>query len=328
MLRRIPTRPRCSRDERPPTSTGCWPFLLLCLVSAGNASSAASAQTSDCPPLQRKLMTPSQHQALVEVVPPSAKPGDVAIVGITVVNPTNDVRRRVVADLIVPSGIESFLAGGTGGFCSNLANDCVEGARLSWSFSNVGPGELRTVALPAVIRAVTTPSAKREDIPFSVTVNWDGGGGVVGEKALRVASEDDEPGCLSSYTSVSDRQLRVEVVPNVFAVKPGLVVPVLIRVSNVTSQTIRGARLRFIVPHGVESFYAQAAAGLCANLSNNCYPGQILSWTFGSLEPGDTRGVQVPIKITGPSLSQRMLCATANAENGGSGLACSALSVR
>jgi hypothetical protein len=44
----------------------------------------------------------------------------------------------------------------------------------------------------------------------------------------------------------------------------------------------------------VDNFIASTAGGRCSNMRNNCFPGVVLHWSLGTLEPGQRKSFQVP----------------------------------
>lgn len=295
-------------------------IVILCVFLALRATAASGAG--------------SQQEGLsVRVIPETVQPGEVAAVAITVSNPSPNVRRNVTASTIIPEGIESFLAAGTGGSCSNLLNNCIGGARLSWTIGDLGSGEHRTMVFPAKIRGNAVAGSSDADILFSVNVNWDGGGGLVDHASLIVASRSRSA---PSDVSVSSRawtpknaggiSLQLKVPPGRQTARPGQVVPVSLIASNTGEAPVREVVLRLPVPHQVGSFIASTAGGRCSNMRNKCNPGVILHWSMGTLEPGQRKSFQVPLQIGDGNSTGIPVCATTYGTNGSGAFAC--LSVR
>lgn len=249
-------------EENPPYGTIIRGSAIA--ISDDGPSSAAFTDTFVVEPASMALtLMPSQGPAV-----PSGQLGYSAAVS----SRSSKVLRDVVLRVPIPSGV-SVAAANQG----NLRDGIIE-----WKLGNLAPGQVlqKTFTL-----RMNTTLAAAETITFSAESHEENGTRGQVARATILTQVIGGTELLLSAKIASKRA------------KPGDPFKLIFRITNSTSRTLEDVQVQTLVPDHIESFSSLQNGGLCHNLTANCLPGTLISWSLGSLRAGESREVSITSKI-------------------------------
>lgn len=267
-------------DTFTPTAT---PSDTPTFTPTATATDTATATLTHTP-----TFTPTplpQLQVVLEAGPDPARPGETVRVAITVTNVGTNPALDLRVEMTIPTQVAAFAVNLTSGGTATCIGDgnpalCSPQERLEWALGTLPPGaSVHLTAPPAIASGATTTPADGTEVNFTARAR--GAGNLLGT-ATRVVTVN------------SQRVLDLAVDTDHDPVVAGESLTYRLHFGNRAGATLApGATLRLPVPAGATVVLA----------SDEGMPvGDVVTWTLGTLSPGQTGDRTVIVQVDDPTV--------------------------
>jgi hypothetical protein len=219
--------------------------------------------------------------------PDGIRPGELIDLEVTISNDTSGLRTGVLVEIDVPAGMASIFESEIDGDCPS--STCDPGETVSFTIDLLPPGASRTLRYPFGVAGSAAP-------------------GTVLEFPVRLFDDGAPEGTASASITVDpNRELELAITENRDPVAPGQRMEYSIGWGlRTTSPGSPGTTLEFPVPAGMSVVEVSG---------NGTVVGDLVSWSLGSLAPGDSGEQRVLVAVDGGTDVGTILATTATLAN-------------